>query len=345
MSSLSPDYRNVIVVGASAGGVEALVEFVRGVPEDLPAAICIVQHIPAYARSRLDTILQGHTKFEVRRGEDGEALRPGRMYIAPPDHHLLVEGDRVLITRGPRENRFRPAVDTLFRSAAHAYRQRTIGIVLSGALNDGTSGMWTIKRFGGLAIVQDPEEAMFSDMPEGVMKYTEVDYIRRAGDMGPLLDQLCHQRLNTALNGRGVKNRELLEIELSIAKGKNGLEMGILEQGTPSPLTCPECHGALTEFEEGKLVRYRCHTGHAHTAESLLASVTVNVEKSMWEVMRGLEESRLVLEHLADQMDDGDGLVASQYRARAREIQEQAKRVQRLIQSTDLSETQPRRTI
>ena len=340
MSALDPNFRNIIVVGASAGGVEALLGFMRGLPADLPAAIFIVQHIPAYAHSRLDTILQGHTTLRVARGVDGEEIHAGCVYIAPPDRHLLVEDDRVIISRGPRENRFRPAVDTLFRSAAHAYRERVIGIVLSGALNDGTSGMWTIKRFGGLAMVQDPEEAMFSDMPLGVMQYTEVDYVRKVGEMGALLGDFCRRELHPSTQSDDV-NKNLLRIEVDIAKGKNGLEMGILEEGTPSPLACPECHGALTEFKEGKLVRYRCHTGHAHTAESLLASVNMNIEKSMWEVMRGLEESRLVLEHLADQMGGGDEEIAERYRTRARQMQDQAIRVQELVQQSDLSEARP----
>ncbi len=345
MNLLPENYRNIVVVGASAGGVEAIMEMVKGLPVDLPVAMFIVQHIPAYARSRLDTILQAHTKLRVKQAVDGEAITAGTIYIAIPDRHLLVENDRVVVSKGPRENRFRPAVDALFRSAAQSYRERVIGIVLSGALNDGTSGMWTIKRSGGTALVQEPSEAMFSDMPEGVMQYSKVDYIKRVAEIGPLLSKICREELHPAIDAPGITEDKLLEIELQIAKGNNGLKLGILNEGKPTPLTCPECHGGLTQFEEGKLVRFRCHTGHAHTAESLLASVTDNVEKSMWEVMRGLEETRILLEKMADQMETArDGHHANSYRQRAEQMQSKAIRVQQLINHSDQSKANPTST-
>ncbi|NJB84744.1 chemotaxis response regulator CheB [Lewinella marina] len=195
MNTLSPNFRNVIVIGASAGGVEALVEVVRNLPPDLPAAVFVVQHLPARAKSNLPSILQSYTGMVVREATDGDPVQAGTIYLARPDRHLLVEGDRVGVAPGPPENRFRPAVDVLFRSAAYTYRERVIGVVLTGALSDGTSGMWMVKRCGGLAIVQDPEEASFPDMPLGVMQYTEVDHVSPLGQLGGLLGTLVRQPL------------------------------------------------------------------------------------------------------------------------------------------------------
>lgn len=338
MAKMHTNYRNIVVIGASAGGVEALIQVLQHIPDSARLTIFVVQHIPAYSRSNLDKVLGVYTNRRVKKAEDGELVEADTIYVARADRHLLLEGDKVVVSKGPRENRFRPAVDALFRSAAHNYRNRVVGVVLSGALNDGTSGMWTIKRNGGLAVVQDPSEAMFADMPNGVMQYTEVDHILPAAEIGTLLGTISAQPLSDEAGSAGITREELTKIEIEIAKGKNGLTMGILEKGTPSALACPECHGALTQFEEGKLLRYRCHTGHAHTAESLLASIRENVEKSMWEVMRGMEESHILLNKMADIMEEaGDVRSAEQYRREAQHIQNRAISVQRAIELADLS--------
>jgi two-component system chemotaxis response regulator CheB len=306
-------------------------------PADIAAAVFVVQHIPPYSRSNLDVVLQSHTQLRVKKARDGETIQHGVVYVAVADQHLLVE-DVVVVSKGPRENRFRPAVDTLFRSAAHYYGDRVIGVILSGALNDGTSGMWAINRTGGVTVVQDPAQAMFPDMPNSVMEYTDVDHCLPSTEIGALLNRLVREAPQPATH-RSDPELELLEMEVGIAKGDNGMRMGILEKGTRSPLACPECHGALTQFREGKLTRYRCHTGHAHTAESLLASVNENVEKSMWEVMRGMEESHLILEDMAGQLEQsGNQEAAADYRRRAREAQQRAVEVQRAIQGQTLRE-------
>ncbi len=337
---LNENYRNIIVIGASAGGLEAILAVLESVPENLGASIFIVQHIPSYTRSNIDRVIQHHTKLRVLKPEDGAPIEVNTVYIARADRHLMVEPGRVVVSKGPRENRFRPAVDALFRSAAHAYRERVIGVVLSGALNDGSSGSWTIKRFGGTVIVQDPEEAMFGDMPRETMQYTEVDHVLPAAKIGGVLAKLSGQAIHPQ-RSRNVASAKLLELEIALAKGENGLGMGILTMGKPSSLTCPECHGALAKFEEGRLIRYRCHTGHAHTAESLLAGVRDNVEKSMWEVMRGMEESKILLDTLADQLEQSEEYeLAGVYRERAGELVEQSKKIQQAIQYTDQSTVQ-----
>ena len=339
MAALDDNYRNIIVIGASAGGLEAIISVLETVPEDLDASIFVVQHIPSYTRSNIDRVVQHHTKLRVLKPEDGAPILPNTVYIARADRHLMIEPGKVVVSKGPRENRFRPAVDALFRSAAHAYRERVIGVVLSGALNDGSSGSWTIKRFGGTVIVQDPEDAMFADMPRETMQYTEVDHVLPATSIGGVLSDLSRQAIRPRKHGSGT-DAKLVELEIALAKGGNGLGMGVLAMGEPSSLTCPECHGALAKFEEGRLIRFRCHTGHAHTAESLLASVRDNVEKSMWEVMRGLEESKILLDSLAGQLDEDEQYeLAGVYRRRAAELVHQSEKIQRVIQQTDQSST------
>lgn len=339
MSTLHENYRNIVVIGASAGGVEAIGQLVRNIPADARMAVFVVQHIPAYSKSNLDRVIGTYTERRVKKAEDGETIEADTIYVARADRHLLLEEGKVIVSKGPRENRFRPAVDTLFRSAAYAYSSRVIGVILSGALNDGTSGMWSIKRAGGTTVVQDPEEAMFPDMPLGVMQYTEVDHTLPAQEIGALLGKIARTPIHASESPAGLTEDKLLSIEIEIAKGRNGLNMGILEQGTPSPLACPECHGALTQFNEGNLLRYRCHTGHAHTAESLLASIKDNVEKSMWEVMRGMEESHILLQRMAEIMSaTGKRDTALAFAEEARIIQQRATEVQRVIESTDLSD-------
>ena len=326
--------RDILVIGASAGGIEAITKVLQPLPADLPAAIFVVQHIPPFAPSNLHRVLQTHTKLHAKAAEDGETIRRGTIYVARADRHLIVEEGRVITPKGPKENRFRPAIDALFRSAAYTYGHRVIGVVLSGTLNDGTSGMWAINRVGGVTIVQDPTEALFPDMPESVMQYTDVDYCLPAKRIGETVNALVRRPVTVtpvhhAGGDQAPSDTEMLGIEVEVAKGKSALDMGILEYGERSDLACPECHGALTQFQEGALLRYRCHTGHSHTAESLLVGINDNIEKSLWEVMRGMEESYILMDRLADQLADAGQLdAARQYRARAERIKDQSKQMQ-----------------
>jgi two-component system, chemotaxis family, protein-glutamate methylesterase/glutaminase len=179
--------RDIIVVGASAGGVEALSELVSAFPPDVPAAILIVLHIPAWNKSNLPQILERRGPLQVSHARDQEPIEKGHIYVAPPDHHLLVEEGRTVLWRGPRENRFRPAINTLFRAAAGAYGRRAVGVVLSGALDDGSAGSWWIQRYGGAVVVQDPKEALIPDMPLNVLKYCSSAVISPVSEMGLLL--------------------------------------------------------------------------------------------------------------------------------------------------------------
>jgi len=289
---------NIIVVGASAGGVSALTDFVKSLPQDLPVSVFIVLHTPPYSPSHLPQILTRAGALKATHAEDGEQIEQGRIYIAPPDHHLLLEkGNRMIVKKGPKENGFRPCVDALFRSAAYIYGSRVVGVVLSGMLDDGTSGMWAIKRRGGITIVQHPEDAMYPSMPQNVMQYVAVDHVTPVAKMGALIGALVMQKAakNPDLTKEEMK---LLKMEVIIATRGDAFEIGILEMGQLTTFTCPECHGALVSIFEGQMIRFRCHTGHAYTTSSLLAGVTQSVEEKLWEAMRALEETTMLLNQI-----------------------------------------------
>jgi len=250
---------------------------------------------------------------------------------------LLERGNKILIKKGPKENRFRPSIDALFRSAAHWYRSRVIGVVLSGMLDDGTSGLWSIKRMGGLSIVQEPREAAFPGMPTSVLESVKVDHSAAAGQIPTLLVKLSAQ---TASRARRIPAKELkrLEIEIMIATHDNAFEMGIIEMGELTAFTCPECHGALSRLKESKIVRFRCHTGHAFTLSALLSEVSESVEDMLWQAMRGLEETNMLLTELGQHFDEHhkEGTAASAFFSKAKMLKEQARVVYESIFSHEL---------
>ena len=286
--------RDIVVVGSSAGGLPALIDLVTALPHDFLATILVVQHIPPYSTSNLHHILNRAGPLEALAAQDGLPIQAGKIYVATPDHHLLVESDKVVVKRGPKENRFRPSIDALFRSAAYIYGSRVIGLVLSGVLDDGTSGLWSVKRMGGLTMIQEPDDALFPQMPLNAQDQVQIDYSVPAAEMAALLTRLTNQ---PATNKPKLtkKEQKLLETEVNIATKDNAFDMGIIEMGELTPFTCPECHGALTQLTEGKIIRFRCHTGHAYTISALLSEVTTNVEAILWQAMQSLEETNMLL--------------------------------------------------
>jgi two-component system, chemotaxis family, protein-glutamate methylesterase/glutaminase len=293
--------RDIIVVGASAGGVEALKVLAGGLPCGLPAAIFIVLHVSPEGPSFLPEILSRVGPLPVTHAVDGEVITPGRIYVASPDRHLLVEQGRVRLTRGPRENRFRPAVDVLFRSAAYAYGGRVIGVILTGALDDGTAGLWAVKDRGGLAIVQDPLEAFCASMPQSALRHVVVDACLPLAKIAPMLGRLASEP--APVEGTPSVSKKLAA-ESQIAREERALETGILNLGSMSPYSCPECHGVLVQLQDGSFTRFRCHTGHAYSLSSLLAEVTESLENSLWSVLRLMDEKVLLLQHLAQHARD-----------------------------------------
>ena len=320
--------RNIIVVGASAGGFEALKTLVKNLPKDLQASIFVVWHISADVTGVLPYVLNRMETLQASNAVDGESIEPGRIYVAPPDHHLLVEKGQVRVTKGPKENRFRPAVDPLFRSAAYAYNNRVIGVILSGALDDGTSGLWTVKHRGGVAIVQDPMEAEFPSMPRNALSQVEVDYRVPISEMGALLARLAQEKVKTS--EVGMENDKQTELEIGIAAEDSGFEGGIMQLGELSPFTCPDCHGVLLTLKDGKRSRFRCHTGHAFSADSLLSHVTENVEQSLWNALRAIEESIMLLNHMGEHFANGNQIdLSALYYKKAHEAEQRAQMVRR----------------
>jgi two-component system chemotaxis response regulator CheB len=289
--------RDIVVIGASAGGIDALKVLVSSLPKDLDAAVFITLHVPPYSMGIVAEILERAGSLPVSYAKDWEAIENGRIYVAPPDRHLLFEKQGyVRVTRGPRENRFRPAIDPMFRSAALCFGHRVIGVILTGWLDDGTAGLRAVRERGGLTMVQHPDDAFAPSMPLNAIKQVEVDQILSLKDIGPRLAQL----VNTPA-GEEVKNPvpDEMDIEVKIAKEEHALESGILKWGKPSMYACPECHGVLLQLHEGNSTRFRCHTGHAYSVDSLLAEFTMKNEESLWSAIRALEENAILMKGLA----------------------------------------------
>jgi two-component system chemotaxis response regulator CheB len=274
--------KRVVVVGASAGGIEALRTLVSGLPADFAAAVCVVLHISPESPGILGDILSRSGPLPAIPAVNGEPLQPGRVYVAPPDCHLLVEPGRLRVTKGPRENRFRPAIDPLFRSAAQVYGPGAIGVILTGSLDDGTAGLWAIKQLGGTAIVQDPAEALFTSMPQNAIDHVDVDQVLPLTAIAPLLVELT--TVGVAADAAvPVPLPEPMHIEVRIAMEENPIDAGLERVGEPSRFACPECHGVLLQLKEGSRFRFRCHTGHAYSVASLLAAISEGSEESLTE--------------------------------------------------------------
>ena len=323
--------RDIVVIGASAGGVYALRDLAAALPPDFGAAVFVVLHVSAHSPSYLPGILDHAGPLKATHPKDGESIQRGHIYVAPPDHHLLLEHEQVIVKKGPKENRFRPSIDALFRSAAYTYGSRVIGVVLTGLLDDGTSGMWSVKRLGGLGVIQEPDDALHPSMPDSVLQHVDVDYQVPITELAPLLCRLIDE---TVPDKPKLPENELnrMETEIQIAAQVNAFEMGILDMGEPTPLTCQECSGALVSIKEGKLIRYRCHTGHAYTASALLADVTKTVEESFWKAVRSLEETVILLEQSGKQFAEGGNMAAAeQFFQKARETRERAVRTREYI--------------
>jgi two-component system chemotaxis response regulator CheB len=292
-------YKNIIVIGASYGGIEAMRKLVGGLPERFPATLLFVQHLSPTTPSILPQILTDAGPLPASVPTDFEQLKSGHIYVAPPDHHLLLDEGYVRLTRGPKENRFRPSIDALFRSAAYAYGPRVIGVVLTGMLDDGTAGLWAVKDRGGTTVVQDPEEAAAPSMPRSAIQYVDVDNRLPLSGIAPLLKELAH---TPAAEEGAYAVSERMKIEVEIAKEDTAIDKGIHDLFEASNYTCPECHGVLLQLKEGGFLRFRCHTGHAYSAGTLLDEGQKMAEDSLWGAIRSLEERILLLRQLAENL-------------------------------------------
>ena len=324
-----PAPSHLVVIGTSAGGMPALIELVAQLPATLTAAVLVVQHFaPDSNGQHLADRLARHSAMPCRLPLDGELIEAGTLYLAPPDRHLLVKDGgelRALVTKGPRENHYRPAADTLFRSAAVAYGFNTIGVVLTGMLHDGTAGLEFIKRCGGVAIVQDPHEAEYPSMPETALRNVDIDYVVPLNMMGSLLEEITQGRVPTE---RKVEIPEDLKLEAAIAERVVGTTDDVLKIAHPVSLTCPDCGGSLFEVNHGKLLRFRCHTGHAFTAEALLQNAQHSLEETLWVALRMMEERKNLLSSMAAR---GEGPYSVQQEERIEEMKKHINRLREFL--------------
>jgi two-component system chemotaxis response regulator CheB len=306
--------RDIIVVGASAGGVEPLRTLVAGLPADLPAALFVVLHVPPDDRSLLPEILSRSGPLPASHAHEGERIGRGRIYVAPPDFHLLVQPGRVYLSHGPRENHHRPAIDALFRSAASAYGPGVIAVVLSGMLYDGTAGMLAVRRAGGVGVVQDPADALMPFMPQSALRVAGADLVLPVAGMPGRLAELVRQPLPEGGDVMKDPMDEAPEVNHRVRKAQVRGERA----GQPSLYACPECGGVLFQLEAAKPVRFRCSVGHSYYAEGLLAEQTAALEAALWTAVRTFLEKATLARQLADR-ERGAG-----HAALAKRFEEQA---------------------
>lgn len=331
------DRKNIVVVGASAGGFEALKTLISGLPANLQASIFVVWHIAPDIRGVLPRTLNKVGALYAQHAVDREPIKAGRIYVAPPDRHMLVDDGHLRVTRGPKENRFRPAIDPLFRSAAYHYGPNVIGIILSGALHDGTSGLWTVKHRGGTAVVQDPMDAEVRSMPENAIREVIVDHVLPVAEMPELIVRLIEQAQENPRERVRIDEREdaKTKLEILIATEASALQEGVMTLGEGSPYSCPECHGVLLSIRDGeKLKRFRCHTGHAFSADGLLSGMTDQIESSLWAAIRGLDETIVMLNNVGDHYAAvNEPKVAAQYFQKANEAARRNEIIRKVVVS------------
>jgi two-component system, chemotaxis family, protein-glutamate methylesterase/glutaminase len=317
--------RDIIVIGTSAGGLEALDALIGQLPTDIGAAIFIVQHMaPENRGGALLHRLQRHRAFECSIATDGEKFQHGRIYISPADYHLLVKRDHVLVTKGARENRYRPGIDPLFRSAAATHGTRVIGVLLTGMLDDGTAGLIAIKKCGGVTVVQDPKDATYPDMPQSALNNLDVDYCLPISGMGKLLEKLANEH-----PGKGKRIAEDVKTEALIAERVLSDVAQVGGLGEQVPYNCPNCGGVLWQMDSAGILRYRCHTGHSFTASTLLTSQTEKIEETLWVSLRMFEERKNLLNNIA--MKEPSASVKRSYYERARATQVHIERIRAIL--------------
>ena len=327
---------HVIVIGTSAGGIQALKTITQQLPPDFPASIHVVQHLSSEAASNLAIILAKASQLSVKFARDLETIQTGHIYLAPPDFHLMLESGRMRVIRGPRENRMRPAIDPLFRSAAIAYRSYTTGVILTGMLDDGTAGLQAVKACGGMAIVQDPNDAAYSSMPKSAIANVEVDRVVALEDIVNVLKERVRE---TPPPVREIPTDLRLEAPIT---HKAITKPQIMSQiGEPVAHSCPSCGGPLWQIgksddnsHRAHLLRYRCHIGHAFTSNTLIEEQNDATEKALWIALRTLEERGRLLKTMSDRYaQKGAEALAKTHQERATEAIEQSALIRNLIRN------------
>jgi two-component system chemotaxis response regulator CheB len=314
----APD--RVIGVGASAGGVDVLMKLVSALPEDLPHALCIVLHVPPAGRSMLGPILGRQTRLPVITPTDAVELERGHVFVAPPDRHLLVRNGLVTLTRGPKENGVRPAVDTMLRSIAASHGSASAAVILSGALGDGANGALAVAQAGGTVIVQDPGDAVVPSMPERALAAVgRADLVLPAVEIGPALARLPHVPAEMREHAPVSMPGDMIE------------ESRHRPEGPATGFTCPECSGALWEVRDGELVRYRCRIGHAYSEDAMLVEQGSSVEAALWTALEVLEERAELLRSMAERRGGAHPRLRARLESGARDAGERADLIRRAL--------------
>jgi len=332
--------RDVIGIGASAGGIQALLTLVSALPADLPAAILVTIHLHPQFRSSLDEIVSRAGALPAFFARNGQTYKQGEIYIAPPDQHLLVDGDRLHLGTGPRENNSRPAIDPMLRSIAACCGARAIGVVLTGTLGDGASGLWAVQRCGGMTLVQDPEDAAFPEMPLNALRRVTPDSVLPIADIAATLTALSREPAGEAVAVPGT-----IPFEVDIARGEMTDPQAKMEDmdhiGRRSVLACPECHGVMWEIDEGELTRYRCHTGHAYTAELLSVALEESLRRALAGAARALEERLTLTRSLHRQATEAQHTAsAANWSSRVDEVERELETLRSAMQRVEKLKTE-----
>lgn len=319
----------LFVIGGSAGAIEAVRELLNLLPRGFPCPILVVIHTPVDAPGSLSAVLQRDSKLIVQSATDGTAIRGGHVYIAPPNYHMTVRDSRVRLLTGPVENRHRPSIDPLFHSAAQQFGPAAVGVVLSGYLDDGSNGLWNIKKAGGVAIAQSPEDAIVPDMPRTAADRVEPQHVVSIKHLAPLMIELAADPIAPL---RATETA-------SMAPGNEKI-------GTPSVFTCPECHGSLWEVDEGGTLRFRCRVGHSFTADTMLEDQSLDVERALWAALRVLEENSELSMRLASKAKQmGRVRAHKRYSERVEESRRNAAVLRELLTKGVRQEPKPARTL
>ena len=324
------DHR-VVVIGASAGGVEALIEVIPKLPPTFAAPICVVLHIPADSPNLLASILARRATLKVVDASNGAKLKSGTVYIAQPDRHLTIESDRTLrLTRGPRENRHRPAIDPLFRSAALTYGSGAVGVILTGSLDDGTAGLLALKRVGGLAVVQSPQDAMYAGMPQSAVENVDhLDFVVSLAEIPEVLDRCLKMPRLAPVPSTGL---EQMDMEKKIAEMDEGAMKTEDRPGSPSAFSCPDCGGVLWEIADGEYSRFRCRVGHAFSPETMLGAQADILEEALWSALKTLEESASLAKRLAAmELQRGHTWMMKRFEDRENEARDRAEAIRKVL--------------
>ena len=317
--------KDIVVIGGSAGAIEALTDLVARLPADLQAAVFVVVHTFPVGESMLPTILTRESRLVAKVAEDGEPIECDRIYVAPKDCHLLIERGRVKVSSGPKEGGHRPAIDPLFRTAARAYGERVVGVVLSGMLDDGSAGLRVIRRHGGTAIVQEPTEALFPQMPQNAIETAQPQHVAPIVEIAHLIAS------HAAAEPKGGEYDESMTKAVTQNGGQTPVGADDV-RGHPTGIACPECHGVMWAAEDDESPEYICRVGHAYSSEGLLEAQAESMEAALWAGARSLEEQASLARHLAGKAARrGDRHSAGRLQERSEAAQEHARVIEALL--------------